>query len=85
MMLRATFTRDGKEYLLHTAWAEYASGPGWSNTIYWAVVSQGDGPLEKIAIQPDEQSNELKTLFQISEATHQSVVRCAVRCLGGKG
>ena len=68
----------GREVLLHTAWAECATGPGWVNTIYWAVISKIGGPqhgvLRKVALQPDEQSSELQALFDISVATQKSVV-----------
>lgn len=68
----------GRPHVLHAAWAERAAGPGWNNPLYWAIVSPVEGKragqLEKLSIQPDGMSPELRTLFQVSAEVHLSVL-----------
>lgn len=56
------------------AYAEHASGPGWSNTPIWVIVRDArDGSLRQECIQPDEQTAEMYTLYPVSAAAHGSM------------
>ena len=83
-----TITYMGEPCVLHAAWAEKASGPGWANSIYWAVISPVGGPkhdqLEKVCIQPDDQTNELRTLLDVSATMHKTVLSEVARALDEK-
>lgn len=57
-----------------TAWAENASGPGWSNEIIWVLVRERGGKLREVAIQPEERSNGLALLHNISATVSQEMV-----------
>ena len=59
-----------KGEMIITAWAEYASGPGWSNTPVWIIVRDGNGKLEERCIQPDEQSGYVMDLYRIAATVH---------------
>jgi hypothetical protein len=60
----------GKHDNIVAAYAEIASGPGWSNTLVWCVVRDGDKKVRLEALQPEEQSAEVRTLFDISAVVH---------------
>ena len=57
-----------------TAYAESASGPGWANAPVWVVVKDIDGKLRIECLQPNEQSAEIYSLYEISQATHSAMV-----------
>lgn len=79
----------GEDYVVHTAWAEAAKGPGWSNRIYWVIASPKSGPwshrLTKMSIQEDEMSIWLMALFDVSVATSKSVTSQAASVLASRG
>lgn len=58
-----------------TAWAEPASGPGWSNQPLWVIVKDGDGKLREECIQPEEQDQVMRTLYTISASVHCQLKR----------
>jgi hypothetical protein len=75
--------RVKKPILLHegefvlTAWAERASGPGWSNTpVYAVIANQSASPptYRVVCIQPNEQTFEMKTVFPYSLQSHADMV-----------
>ena len=56
------------------AYAEPASGPGWSNTPIWVIVrSRYDGAIRLECIQPQEQSAEMQVLYRVSSAAHEAM------------
>jgi hypothetical protein len=58
-----------KDDQIITAWAEYVGGSGWSNTPVWVIVRDpADGSLRQECLQPDEQTAEIVTLFNVSAA-----------------
>jgi hypothetical protein len=58
---------DTKEFVV-VAWAERASGPGWSNQPIRAIVQEfGGGPMRQIWLQPDEQTVEMGWLYEIND------------------
>jgi len=57
------------------AWAESAAGPGWSNTPIWHLTKNGDGILEIHALQPEEQSKDMRLLYPISEHCHRAMTQ----------
>lgn len=60
------------------AWAETASGPGWSNAPLWAIIRHTDGSLEMVVIQPDEQTTEMHAIYAISNVVSGMMLK-AVR------
>ena len=81
--------RNGAKYLVHAAWAENAKGSGWSNRMYWVIVSEKEGPnsgvLRKVSIQWEEMNAELITLFRVSESVQQEVLSACAEPLSKKG
>lgn len=67
-----------------TAWAEYAEGPGWSNTPVWVLVRAVDGKLRIECLQPDEQGSDLCVLYDPSAAIHTAMRRAVERDLKPK-
>jgi len=56
-----------------TAFAEYANGPGWSNRPVWLIVRNSKGILRQDCIQPEDQTNEIITLYSTSAAIHKAM------------
>ena len=65
------------------AWAESYSGPGWSNQLVRVIIRSLDGGLREEAFQPQEQTNEMRVLFSISQAAASSMIH-AVETRGDK-
>jgi len=64
-----------------TAWAETATGPGWSNRPIWYLHYSNGVPVVD-AIQPQDQTPEMHRLYDICEAANAALlaeVRKAVR------
>jgi hypothetical protein len=58
------------------AWAERASGPGWSNEVLWYIVRDPTtGQLTQRALQPGQQSDDMRTLFDVSASVSKSLKR----------
>lgn len=66
--------RLGKHDRIVTAYAQRASGPGWSNSPLWVIVRDGDGKLREECIQPEERTAPLHWLYDVAEAAHISVL-----------
>jgi len=67
-----------KEWNLRVAWAEVCSGSGWRNEIIYAVVSRaGVNQPELIVLQSDEQTEEIRVLFDVSAVVAQDMTRLA--------
>lgn len=47
---------------------ETCSGPGWINSVVWVHIADKAGKLRTEAIQPNEQTPQLRTLFKVGEA-----------------
>ena len=55
--------------------AERCGGPGWSNHLYWVYTRDGaTGKLGCHAIQPDEMTPALATLFSVHVASCAAVM-----------
>lgn len=67
-----------KDDTIIAAWAEYVGGPGWANTPVWVIVRGADGKLREDCLQPDEQTAEIQTLFNVSDAV-ASAMKAAVK------
>jgi len=50
------------------AWPELCSGPGWSNTIVWVIIQGSRGGLRREALQPEEQTDEMRMMFEVCGA-----------------
>lgn len=64
---------------LVTAWCERAVGPGWTNDLVWVVEADEAGHLSQRALQPYEQSPEVKLLFPVCEEAHKTLVRAVLK------
>lgn len=60
------------------AYAEHSSGPGWANSLVWVIERDGNGRLHQRAIQPEEQSQEMATLFQVCAASHVALTKAVI-------
>jgi hypothetical protein len=59
-------------------------GPGWSNSLVSVhIADYAANTFRTVYLQPDEQSVELRTLFSIGAAVHNSLL-CAVKAKVGK-
>ena len=58
-----------------TAFAESCSGPGWANSPVWVVLKDGDGKLSLDAIQPENQTDTMHTLYMVSQAAHLAMTK----------
>lgn len=66
-----------------TAWAEYASGPGWHNSLVIALVSKrGTTDYRMVYLQPEEQTREMVTLRDVSATVAAKMTRLCAVALG---
>lgn len=72
MAVRERFKLSDDEIVV-TAFAENASGPGWSNSPIRVVVKTRAGDLVEHWIQPCQQTEQMRTLYAVSEAAHISM------------
>ena len=67
-----------------TAWAEYANGPGWSNSPVLVLVRNQSHVYRVEYIQPEDQSEGMATLYGVSAATSGAMVRAVESLLRSK-
>ena len=60
------------------AWPEHCVGPGWSNSLIWVLLRDGNGKLSIEAIQPHEQTAEMRMLFGVADAAHGALKQTVV-------
>ena len=54
--------------------------PGWGNAPIWVIVrSKLDGSLREECIQPNEQTEEMQTLYQVSQVAHGAMSKAVQR------
>lgn len=58
-----------------TAFAERASGPGWSNRPLWIVIVSPTDGIRVECIQPDDHTPAMIALYDVSEAAHSAMMR----------
>ena len=63
---------------------ERAEGPGWSNDVVWVYIKTLRGTLRTESIQPEEQSDELRTLFSIGAEVCRELKAAALKQMGWK-
>lgn len=63
------------------AWAEPARGPGWSNWPVWYLERAFDSTLTIKCLQPDEQSGEVLTLYNLCAEAHKALIGAVDRAL----
>lgn len=72
-----------KDEFMVVAWAESASGPGWSNTPIRAIVQKiGGGEMRQVWIQPDEQTKAMLILYNVNAASTAAMTNEVSRKLG---
>jgi hypothetical protein len=64
------------------AYAESAGGPGWGNTPIWVLVQDRDGTYTVDCIQPSDQTEEMVTLYRVSQAAHLAMTGAVKRAWG---
>lgn len=58
---------------------EYCDGPGWSNSVLWVHIADGNSRTYRTeAIQPDERNRDQVVLFKAAEAMHQALIGSVV-------
>ena len=67
-----------------TAFAENASGPGWTNQPIWVVVRNRGGDLRMECIQPRDQTRDMILLYGPSQASHGAMTAAVRRKVEGK-
>jgi hypothetical protein len=65
------------------AYAEAASGPGWSNSPIWVLI-HCFGSYRLACIQPDEQTPEIAMLYSVSSVAHAAMTAAVMRAARGK-
>lgn len=71
MSKKRKITLNGAEYIL-TAYAKPTCGPGWANAAIWVVVHDpATGKMRDIALQPDEQTREMRTIYSMCAESHR--------------
>lgn len=70
-----------EKYRIVTAWAETASGPGWSNRLVYYIWQGEDNALHMECLQPGEQSRDMNTLRGVSQAAHNGMTLAVERWL----
>lgn len=71
-----------KDEHIVAAWAEPASGPGWSNTPVWVLIRDSStGKYRVDALQPHEQTGRMSDiLYKVSSIAHTDMVEEAKKC-----
>jgi len=64
--------KDGDRVV--TAWAESASGPGWANQLVWVLVRDRMGALRIKALQPREQTSDMRAIYGYSAMATRDMV-----------
>lgn len=61
-----------------TAYCQPANGPGWRNSPFYIVVYvPSTGKIEEICLQPNEQTREMLTLYEIGSVVQKCLVSAA--------
>lgn len=60
-----------------TAWAEPASGPGWTNDLVCVLIRDQHGGLRIDYIQPSEHSPDMRALYEVSAVASRAITRAA--------
>jgi len=58
---------------------ETCSGPGWTNRVIWIIERDAKGKLFERCLQHEEQSNEMKNIFDICETAHTALLDSVLR------
>lgn len=56
------------------AWAEECNGVGWTNRPVWVLVRKRDSTLRSFAVQPEEQSQQMLNLVNVSIAVSKDML-----------
>lgn len=67
---------------LVTVYTEPASGPGWANAPLWIIWRDDLGKLHEDCLQPDDQSNDIRTLYGTCAAAHAALMRATRSAMG---
>lgn len=63
---------------------DFAHGPGWSNRPLWVyIVDSTTKILRTECIQPEDQSEEMQTLFNVCNAAHGAMLEAVQRVTDG--
>jgi len=68
-----------KDEEIVAAWAEFVSGPGWANSPVWVLVREPAGALRIECLQPEAQTEEILTLFRVSDAASRAMLNAVRR------
>lgn len=64
-----------------TAWAERASGPGWTNMPLYVLIGNSNGAYRIETLQPEDWGRDagFVALYNVAESAHTAMLT-AVRC-----
>ena len=67
---------------IRASWAESCSGPGWSNRLIWVLIYEVTTGRHRVeALQPEEQSREIRTLFLPAAALSEELTGWVKACV----
>jgi hypothetical protein len=58
---------------LVVAWAETVHGSGYNNRIIWRLWRHVDGRMEVDALQPEEQTEQMRVLHKVASAVTEEL------------
>jgi hypothetical protein len=58
---------------LVVAWAETVRGSGYNNRIIWRLWRHDNGRMEVDALQPEEQTEQMRVLFNVASAVTEEL------------
>lgn len=65
-----------------TAWAERASGPGWTNMPIYVLIGSNNGEYRVKTLQPEEwRGVGVVALYNVSEAAHTAMLTAVRRLI----
>ena len=64
---------------LLTAYPTFEAGPGWANSPIWIIEQDITGALFIECLQPEQQTEEMQTLFTTCAAAHAALTRAVKR------
>ena len=66
---------------IFTAFAEPCSGPGWANTPIVVIIRKTGGKLREVWLQPEEQTERMNILYNVSATATAAMVRAVEKVL----
>jgi hypothetical protein len=60
---------------------ERCAGPGWANSVVWVhIIGPHDGQCRQECLQPNEQTPEIRNIFDLGEIVHRMLISAVPIC-----